>query len=168
MTPKRRVDLSESSLKKLIRCEKILDDISLNYTPESCLKMLKVVCEERNRALQGHEKVRAKYHIGDTYYERDARQDIALFMRTIKRKLGGQLSAEYSECEMYFRQQKMYFKQLRAIKKHRSSAESRTPGKTSFNQPGVYNGLPWVLLCLDAALNFNDTTSASTLYSYFW
>ena len=54
MARKRRVDLSESSNNKLLRCGKFLETISTEYTPESCLKMMKEVCEVRNKALQGH------------------------------------------------------------------------------------------------------------------
>ena len=66
MARKRRVDLSRSTNDKLFRCEKFLETISSEYTPESCLKMMKVVCEVRNKALQGHMKNAAAYHIGDT------------------------------------------------------------------------------------------------------
>ena len=140
--PKRRADLSESALKKLIRCENFMEkEISSDNTPEACLKLLKKVCEERNAALQGHERALAEWQMGDSYFRRDVRKDIALFMRCLKRKLGGELSDAYSECELYFYQQKRYFKNLRRIRKKKSAADSSCPGKTSFNQAGIYNGL---------------------------
>ena len=56
MARKRRVDLSWSALDKLLRCEKFLATVSTEYTPESCLEMMKKVCEVRNKALQGQMK----------------------------------------------------------------------------------------------------------------
>ena len=67
--PKRRADLSESALKKLIRCENFMEkEISSDNTPEACLKLLKKVCEERNAALQGHERTLAEWQMDDSYF----------------------------------------------------------------------------------------------------
>ena len=164
---KRRVDLSVSARKKLIRCEVYLENISNEYTPASCLAMMKDVCEKRNKAIQGFEKEQAKYQIGDTYYEKNALKDIGMFMRCIKRKIKEKSVIEdYSALELYYSQQRNHFRKIRPIKKKTCSG-SQLPGKTSFKQPGMYNGLPWILLCFDAASKFNDQTKPSTLYSYF-
>ena len=56
MVKKRRVDLSASAKDKPLRCEKFLETVSTEYYPESCLKMMKRVCEVRNKALQKHMK----------------------------------------------------------------------------------------------------------------
>ena len=165
MARKRRVDLSWSAKDKLLRCEKFLEKISTEYTPETCLKMLKKVCEERNKALQGHTKDFAEYHIGDTYYARNVKADLSLFMRCIRRKIG-KLTPEFSACELYYQQQRQIFKHLKPVRK-KSCRDTLIPGKTSYNQAGIYNGLAWTLLCLDTAVQFDKSTKASTLYSYF-
>lgn len=111
--PRRGADLGRSSWDKLQRCEKYLNKISTNYDPETCLKMMRSVCEVRNAALQAPEKALATYHIGDAYFIRDVRYDISQFMRFIKRKLNGDLSTDYAGYELYCHQQKTYFKQLK-------------------------------------------------------
>ena len=68
MARKHRADLSESANNKLLQCEKYLQTISTEYTPESCLKMMEV-CEVRNKALQGHMKDVAECNIGETNYK---------------------------------------------------------------------------------------------------
>ena len=104
---------------------------------------MRSVCEKRNAALQGTEKsVSGTYHIGDTYFERDVRYDISQFMRFINRKLNGQLSPDYAAYELYCHQQKTYFKKLKKVKKKRKFEECLSPGKTSFKDAGIYNGLP--------------------------
>ena len=42
------------------------------------------------------------------------------------------------------------------------------PGKLSHNLAGKYNGLSWVVHCLDKAMSFEDETPASIMYSYLW
>ena len=165
MARKRRVDLSWSALDKLLRCEKFLATVSTEYTPESCLEMMKKVCEVRNKALQGHMKDVAEQQIGDTYYERNVTQDMSVFMRCIRRKIG-KLTPEFSACELYYHQQRQIFKHLKPVRK-KSCRDTLMPGKTSYNQAGIYNGLAWILLCLDTAIKFDKNTKASTLYSYF-
>ena len=158
---KRRVDLGESARKKLIRCEVYLENISHEYTPDACLKMMKDVCEKRNKALQGYEKEEAIYQIGDTYYERNALTDIGMFMRCIKRKLKEKaVNEDYSALELYYSQQRNHFRKIRPITK-KTCSSSQLPGKTSFKQAGIYNGLPWVLLCFDTAIKLNDQTKKS-------
>ena len=127
----------------------------------------KWVCKVRNKAIQGYEKDCAKYHIGDTYYERNARDDICLFMRCIRRNIGRTIPTEYLPLELYYKQQRNHFQKIRRIRK-RTYANIELPGKTSYNQAGHYNGLPWVLLCLNAAFKFDEKTKPSTLYSFFW
>ena len=161
MARKRRVDLSGSANEKLLRCEKFLATVSTEYTPESCLKMMKKVCEVRNKALQGYMKEVAAYQIGDTYYERNVTRDMALFMRCIRRKIG-KLTPEFSALELYYQQQRQIFKHLKPVKK-KSCRDTQIPGKTDYNQAGIYNGLAWVLLCLDTAVKFDESTKASTL-----
>ena len=165
MVKKRRVDLSGSAKEKLLRCEKILETVSREYNPESCLKMMKRVCEVRNKALQKHMKHLAEYQIGDTYYKRNVIQDMSLFMRCIRRKIG-KLTPDFSACELYYQQQRQIFKHLKPVRKG-SCRDTKMPGKTGYNQAGIYNGLAWVLLCLDTAVKFDENTKASTLYSYF-
>ena len=129
------------------------------------LKMMKEVCEVRNKALQGHMKEVATYQIGNTKYERNVTQDMSLFMRCIRRKVGKQ-TPEFSACELYYRKQCQIFKHLKPITKRRRDTE--LPGKTSYKGAGIYNGLSWVLLCLDTAVKFDKDTKSSTLYSYLW
>ena len=119
---KRRVDLSESSTRKLIRYESIIaniieeeDSIRKEMTPKLCMKILKYACEVRNKALQRTNVRTGKYHVGESYYIRDALVDIRWFMRTIKRQLGGEFPDEYKGCQWYFEQQKTYFRQLERI-----------------------------------------------------
>ena len=83
MVKKRRVDLSWLANEKLLRFEKFLETVSTEYTPESCLNMMKKVCGVRNKALQKNMKHIAEYQIGDTYYQRNVMQDMSLFMRCI-------------------------------------------------------------------------------------
>ena len=140
--PKRWVDLSESAIKKHLRCKAYLDKVAKVYTPESCLQMMKKVCEVRNKALQKHDKELAKYCIGDTYYKRDVTADIAIFMQYIRRQFNGKFpkDQDFSKLKVYVTSQKKRFKNLKPLRK-RSSTDSDLPGKTSFNQPGIYNGL---------------------------
>ena len=139
--------------------------VSTEYTPESCLKMMKKVCEVRNKALQGHMKYFAEYQLGDTYFARNVLTDMSLFMRCIRRKIGT-LTPKFSACELYYQQQRQIFKHLKPVKK-KSCRDTLIPGKTSYNQAGIYNGLAWILLCFDTATKFDKKTKASTLYSYF-
>ena len=161
MSRKRRVDLSCSAKDKLLRCEKFLETVSTEYTPETCLKMMMNVCEVRNKALQGYMKDVAKYQIGNTYYERNVIRDMEIFMRCIRRKIGT-LAPQFSACELYYQQQRQIFKHLTPLKK-KSCRDTQMPGKTSYNEAGIYNGLSWVLLCLDTAVNFDASTKASVL-----
>ena len=164
MARKRIVDLSGSAKNKLLRCEKFLEAISTEYTPESCLKMTKEVCEVQNKALQGHMKDVAAYHIGDTKYKRNVAQDMSLFMQCIKRKVG-KLTPEFSALELYYHQQRQISKHLKPVTK-KSCRDTEIPGKTSYKQAGIYNGLAWVLLCLETAVKFDKNTKASTFNSY--
>ena len=136
------MDLSESAVKKHLRCKAYLDQVSKVYTPESCLEMMKKVCEVRNKALQKHDKQLAKYCIGDTYYRRNVKADIAIFMQYIKRELNGEFpkDQDFSKLKVYVASQKKLFKNLKPLSK-RSCIDADLPGKTSFNQPGIYNGL---------------------------
>ena len=115
----------------------------------------------------GDAKEAGKFHIQSTYYARDVKADISLHMRTIKLKLGKSFNDDFMELKLYVKTQMKVFKNLQKIKK-RTGMESMEPGNTSFSEAGIYNGLPWVLLCLGRAINFNDDTMASTLYSYMW
>ena len=139
---KRLADMSGSSLKKFSLCRRFAKEISTNYDPESCLQIMRAVCEKRNKALQGPEKALAKYQMGNTYYERDVRYDISQFMRFINRQVGKKLSSDYAAYLLYCQQQKKYFSSLRPVKKRRRCEESMYPGKTAFNEAGIYNGLP--------------------------
>lgn len=113
----------------------------------------------------GHAKNKAKYHIGNAYYQRNVKDDISLYVRAMKRKLRGRFTDDFMEVKLYYNTQAKIFRHIKKIKK-RPSMDSREPGSTSFNKAGIYNGLSWVLLCIGAAMNFNDDTKASTLYSY--
>ena len=71
MQLKRRVDLSESSTKKLTRYESIIANIiketaliRKDVTPKLYVKILKNTCEVRNKALQGTNVRTEKYHVG--------------------------------------------------------------------------------------------------------
>ena len=118
----KRVDLSKSFTKKLIMYERIIANIiqeaapiRKEMTPKLCMKIMKYACEVRNKALQGTSLRTGKYHVGESYYIRDALSDIRWFMRTIKRQLGGELPDEYESCQLYFDQQETYFKQLERV-----------------------------------------------------
>ena len=170
---KRRVDLSDSSKRKLVRFEKIianvLEETSTNkekMTPAMCLKILKYACEVRNKALQGNMVKTAEFHVRESYYTRDALADIRGFMRAIKRRMGGELTKEYKGCQLYYDQQKTYFGQLERVPSRK--LHSIEPGKLSYNLAGKYNGLSWVVHCLDKAMSFDDDTPASIMYSYLW
>ena len=71
---KRRVDLSESSRRKLLRYESIIANIieeaapiRKEMTPKLCMKILKYACEVRNKALQGTNVRTGKYRVGESY-----------------------------------------------------------------------------------------------------
>ena len=72
-----------------------------DFKPSSVMKMLKFVCEERNKALQGDAKINAQYQLRDCLYIRDVKADMRGFMRTIKREVGGVLSGDFKECLLY-------------------------------------------------------------------
>ena len=145
---------------------------------------MKSVCEKRNKALQKDEKQLRRFSIGDTYFRRDVKQDINLFMSYLRRKIREKNQQieddtsltqvrekkleikDYSSLNLYLTSQRNYFKGFRPIKDV-TCPDSELPGKTTYNQPGIYNGLQWVLLCFEAALQFDSTTPASTLLSYF-
>ena len=116
MTRKRRVDSSGSANNKLLRCENFLETISIEYTPESCLQIMKEVCEVRNKALQGNMKIVASYHIGDSKYKQNVVQDMSLFMQCIKRKVGKR-TPEFSALELYYHKQRQIFKYLKPMTK---------------------------------------------------
>jgi len=145
---KRSVDLSSSRTKKILRCDKYFDEIlkdekTKNLTAAVCVRLMTAVCEERNKALQSDEKQLARFSIGDTLFRRDARQDISLFMSALKRKLGGKFpkDEDFSALHLYMATQKNYFKRMKPIKDV-TCADSERAGKTSYTQPGIYNGLP--------------------------
>ena len=106
----------------------------------------------------------ATHHIGTSYYERDIKADISLFMRWIKRKIGREFNDDYIELKMYYKSQQKIFKLLKKKKKRRRTDDE--PGNTSYSEAGIYNGLTWVLMCLGKAMMFNDETNAATMYSY--
>ena len=135
-------------------------------TPKLCMKILKHVCEVRNKALQGTEIKFRKYRVRESYYERDVLADIRGLMLAIKRPFGGELPNEYKGCILYYDKQKTYFWKLQKVTI--KTLDSREPGKLSFNQAGKYNGLSWVIHCFDEAMRFNDESPASTLFSYLW
>ena len=164
---KRRVDLSLSSIDKLLRCEAIMGSVSKKITPITALAMMREICEVRNKALQGNLIIaKARYSTGNAYFERDVKADLSLFMRTLRRKFKGNLPTCYSDCMIYYKNQQKYFKNLKPIKFREEREIPRVPGNTNSTAAGVYNGLPWVVHCLDTALSFNNQTSASILYSY--
>ena len=168
ITNKRYVDLSTSSRSKLNMYEKILEDKLKVYTPASVLKMLKYVCEERNAAVQKTDKEDlAKWYIRDSYYQRNVIADMKGFMRTIKRNLGGTLADEYNECTLYYKGQRAFFAGLKRYSK-RSRSPLQEPGKTAYNMAGRYYGIDWLISCFDAAMSFNNSTSAKILWSYWW
>ena len=72
MAPKRRVDLGVSAAKKLLRCEKYLEEQGFKeYNPKTCLEMMKNVCEKRNAALKGiwdKKNVKGILYIKVTHY----------------------------------------------------------------------------------------------------
>ena len=145
---KRRVDLSSSRTQKLLRCDKYFDEILKDetmkeFTPAVCLRLMTAVCEVRNKALQETEKQFARYSIGDTLFRRDARQDISLFMSALKRRIGEKSlkDKDFTALHLYMTTQRNYFKRMKPIKDV-TCGDPERPGKTSYNQPGIYNGLP--------------------------
>ena len=53
-TTKRYVDLSHSARSKIIMYKSILNKLKLrDFKPDAVMKMLKIVCEKRNKAVQG-------------------------------------------------------------------------------------------------------------------
>ena len=130
-----REDLSESYTRKLIRYESIIANIieeaapiRKEMTPKLCMKILKYACEVRNKALQGTNVKTGKYRVGESYYIRDALSDIKWFMRTIKRQLGGEFPDEYKCCQLYFEQQKNYFRQLERVSNETSKKRELSGG----------------------------------------
>ena len=145
----------------------ILNKLKLrDFKPDAVMKILKFVYEKRNKAVQGEAKSNAVQKLRGCLYIRDVRADMKVFMHTIKREVGGAFSGDDDECLLYQKMQKKYFKGLKRIQKSKTS--SLSPGKTSYNQPGKFYGLTWIITCIDKALTFNKDTSASILYSYFW
>ena len=109
----------------------------------------------------------AKWYIGDSYYQRNVLADMTGFMRIIKRKLGGTLSDEYKECVLYYKAQRAIFSGLKRYSK-RPRSPHQEPGKTAYNLAGRYYGIAWLISCFDAAMSFNNSTSAKILWSYWW
>ena len=112
---RRKVDLSSSRTKKLLRCEKYFDEILKDavvkdYTPAVCLRLMRNVCEVRNKALQANEKQFKRFSIGGMFFRRDARQDIALFMGCLKRRLGGKFPNDkaFAPLHLYVATQRNY------------------------------------------------------------
>ena len=134
---KRRVDLSTSSLYKLRRCEDFMCKTSTRITPATVLLMLKDICEVRNKALPGTMKPKAGYCVRNTYFKRDAKADLALFWRTLRRKFKGKLPKAYRESEIYYKKQQRYFKNLRRIATMDAREVPRVPGNTSSCLAGV-------------------------------
>ena len=159
---KRRADLSLSAIRKLVSYEAMVDEKIYDMTPDSCLKLLKYFCEERNAAVHGPMIEDAKYKLRESYYIRNVSADISVLMRTIKRRFGGKLPREYAGCKAYYKKQMTYFKGLHRVKGKRVSTNSIEPGKLSYNLEGKYNGLPWIRQCLDKAMTFTPNTPAST------
>ena len=62
-------------------------------------------------------------------------------MRSIKRKFKGELPREYHECQLYYKKQRKYFKDLKPYRNKDRQGMKRVPGKTSAAMPGIYNGL---------------------------
>ena len=127
------------------------------------------VCEEKYKGLQKGEKQLRRFSIQeDTYFRRDAKQDINMFMTYIRRQLRDNKleNEDYSSLTLYVASQRNYFKSLKPIKDV-TCADSELPGKTNYNEPAIYNGLQWVLLCFEAAMGFDDKTPALTLLGYF-
>lgn len=168
MEYKRKADLSTSSIYKLRRCEGIMSKVSNKINPITALEMMRQICEVRNKALQGSMIKKARYCVRNSYFERDARADLSLFMRTLRRKFKGKLPKCYNDCMIYYRKQQKYFKDLKPVRFNIDRVTPRIPSNTSRTQAGIYNGLPWVIHCLETALGFDSKTSASSLYSYFW
>ena len=152
MAGKRRVDLIGSANNKLLRCEKFLETISTEDTLESCLKMMKEVCEVQSKALQGHMKDFAAYQIGDSKYMQNVKQDMSLFIQCIKRKVA-KLKPEFLALKLYYHQQRQILKHLKPVTK-KSCRDTEIPGKTSYKQASIYNGLDWVLLCLGFVVSY--------------
>ena len=106
------------------------------------------------------------HHIGTTFYARDVKADISMFMRWIKRKIGEKFNDDFIEVKLYHKSQMKIFKLLKKKKKRKKTNDDDEPGNTGFNEAGIYNGLTWVLLCLGTAMKFDEETIASTLYSF--
>ena len=119
-----------------------MSSVSTKITPITALAMMKKICEVRNRALQGHLKAKAKYCVGNSYFERDVKSDLSLFMQTLRRKFKGNLPKCYSDCMLYYKKQHKYFKNLKPYQQNKEKSFPRVPGNTSSNAAGVYNGLP--------------------------
>ena len=128
----RRSDLSQSSIYKLLRCEAVMGSVSTRITPTTALAMMREICKVRNKALQGHLiKAKARYQLGSSYFERDVKADLSLFMRTLRRKFKGKLPKCYSDCMIYYKKQQKYFKNLKRFKHHEKKSIPRAPGNTS-------------------------------------
>ena len=127
-------DLSESFKRMLISFERIsaniIDKASpiRKMTPKLCMKILKYACGVRNKALQGTNVRTGKYPVGESYYIRDALSDIKWFMQTIKRQLGDEFPDEYKCCQLYFEQQKNYFRQLERVSNETSKKRELAGG----------------------------------------
>ena len=86
-----------------------MSSLSTKITPIPALRMMKKNCEVRNRALQGHLKANAKYCVGNSYFKRDVRSDLSLFMQTLRRKFKGNLPKCYSDCMLYYKKEAKVF-----------------------------------------------------------
>ena len=91
------------------------------------MTMLKQICEVRNKALESADNPKAAYCVNNSFFERNVNADLTLFMRSIKRKFKGELPREYHECQLYYKKQRKYFKDLKPYRNKDRQGMKRVP-----------------------------------------
>ena len=130
---KRRADSTPSTKKKLLCYEAIIAAKTKDMTPESCLKLLKFFCKERNAALYDPHMKDVKYQLRESFYLRNVNADLGWLMRAIKRHFGGELPPNYTGCKAYYKKQRIFFKNLHRVKGKRGTGKPMARRKLSNN-----------------------------------
>ena len=196
-TLKRRVDLGESGINRVLFYEKIIRKIlrtqpareaAMNETTQSFLKVVDAKHQSIEPPIQLNPKtcleilkyvaeVRNAALTGEEESRGEYKLRESYFERDINADLGWMMRVIKrffnGTLPEEFKGSQLYYEKQRAIFKQlkkvkRKAVGSQEPGKLSYKQPGQYNGIAWIIQCFDAALSFDKETSAAVLHSYFW
>ena len=196
-TIKRRVDLGDSGIKRVLFYETIIRKVlrslpeleaGMKETSQSFLKGV----DDKHQSLLPPIELNPKSCLEILKYvaevrnaaltgEEESRGEYMLRGSYFERDVNADLAWMMRVIKRFFNGSlpdefkgcELYYENQRAIfkqlkKTKRKSMVSLEPGKLSYKQPGKYNGLAWVIQCFDAALSFDKETSAAVLHSFFW